>query len=175
VGIWSYQKNDPTFVKDLKESHQHVQKVAGWLQEHGLDAQVQELKIRGEVQEMRKFADNGDIYIGEHRIEVKQRRVKFTGPDDFPYPTVFVDVAHTWKRALREGCVPFAYIITNKDSTSALVVFGDTHEEWQLIEKWDRAKKRKRKFLEAPIKLAQPLSALVERLRSEDAPSTQKK
>lgn len=145
-----YDIDDPGFVNDLKASESHVHKVAQWLRERGHKVREKEIRIRPDVHQMRDYADDGDLEIKERgRVEVKQRKVQFTSKESFPYDTIIVDVAHTWENANPK---PIAYILTNKDTTACLIVETSTSEYWIEVKKWDRFKKRERRFLECPIK-----------------------
>lgn len=67
-------------------------------------------------------------------LEIKVRSLRFTSPDDFPYPTVFVDDAS----GLSKGQQPFAWVFVSKPTggwvwASAL----DRDEEWQFQTVWD--------------------------------------
>ena len=144
-----YEVDDPGFVDDLKESKSHVHKVAEWLRGRGHVVHEKEIRIRPDVEQMRAYADDGDLEIEDRgRVEVKQRKIQFSSKDTFPYNTIIVDVAHTWEKANPK---PIAYILTNKDTTACLIVNASTSEHWLEVKKWDRFKKRERRFLECPI------------------------
>lgn len=153
--LQDYEKNDAGFVDDLKASDLHVQKVVRWLKSIGYEAKKAEIKIRDKVENMFAFSDDGDVLIvlngKDERVEVKQRHLRFNSKETFPYPTVIIDVAHTWERAEKK---PFAYILTNENCSGCVVFYGKDHSQWLRVEKWDRFKKRYRTFLEAPIALA---------------------
>ena len=146
----TYEQNDPTFVADLLESNEHVWRVARWLSDLGYNVTVKPLSIRPDVSQMGQYSDNGDLEITQ-RIEVKRRPgIDFSSPDDFPYPTVIVDVAHAWDKARPK---PYGYVILNASATACLVVKGDTAHLWQKLRKWDRAKQRERTFYECPVEI----------------------
>jgi hypothetical protein len=147
----SYERDDPDFVRDLMASNPHVEKVAAWLRSKGHEAVVRPIQVRDKVENMSKFADDGDIYIGDRRVEVKRRGLRFTCADDFPYPTVIVDVAHAWDRADPK---PEAYILTNEAATHCMIIRDQTSMHWRRVTKMDRFKKRERTFLECPIEHA---------------------
>ena len=153
VDLSQYDRDDPNFVRDLQASQKHVQIVAAWLISKGLTVDVLPIKIRPDVNQMNEYADDGDILVSKyngkkHRVEVKQRKLKFTSIHDFPYPSIIIDVAHTWDRADPK---PAAYILTNIDTTVAIVIKSKTSNKWIRKQKWDRFKKRNRIFLECPV------------------------
>ena len=144
------ESNDPTFVKDLENSQHTVWLVARWLSDRGYPTTVRPLRVRPNASQASEYADDGDIEIAD-RIEVKRRPdTSFTSLDTFPYPTVIVDVAHTWDNASPK---PRAYFIVNAEGSHAIIVRGDTFAEWELVEKEDRKKGRRRRFYECPVRL----------------------
>jgi hypothetical protein len=145
-----YEQDDGSFVSDLVESQASVWIVARWLSSLGYPVTVNPLRVRPDVSQMAAYADKGDIEIAQ-RVEVKRRpNILFTCAADFPYPTVIVDVCHTWDRARPK---PFAYVILNSDATCAIIVKGESSDSWVKSSKYDRAKNRTRQFYECPIEL----------------------
>lgn len=67
-------------------------------------------------------------------LEIKVRSLRFTGPDDFPYPTVFVDDLNGLSRAPK----PFAWIYISQP-TGAWVWLSsiDRDESWAEQTVWD--------------------------------------
>lgn len=148
--IPSIDTTDPTFVSDLLNSQNAVWKVAKWLNIQGYNITVRPTAIRPDASQMASYADQGDLEIIQ-RIEVKQRPdLHFTCRDDFPYPTVIVDVCHTWDKAIVK---PYAYIICNAEVTAALIVLGSTRKQWTQVTKYDTKRNRERHFYECPISL----------------------
>jgi len=152
-----YDRDDPGFVGDLRASQKHVQIIAEWLRAKGLTVDILPTRIRPDVHQMSDYADDGDILVSKdggqkYRVEVKQRKLRFTSIDDFPYSSIIVDVAHTWDRADPK---PAAYILTNIDITAAIVIKAKTSDQWVRTQKWDRFKKRNRTFLECPVSLGE--------------------
>jgi hypothetical protein len=143
----SYEKDDPGFEDDLEESKKFVEKAARWLGDKGYPVIIEPTFLRTNISDMREFSDNGDLRIVQ-RVEVKRRNLKFTCADDFPYPSIIVDVAHTWDRARPK---PYAYLIYNEGATALCVVYGKSFPVWQKVTKPDRFKKRDRTFYECPI------------------------
>jgi hypothetical protein len=145
-----YAQHDASFVQDLQTSDRYVRIAAHWLQSLGFDVRVKPLRIRPDEAHMAEFADQGDLeIIHRRRVEVKRRiDIEFTGPDDYPYPTVFVDVAHTWDRAVNK---PYAYLIFNKDASVCIIVKGETAQHWIKRQHFDAAKQRERTFYECPV------------------------
>lgn len=63
------------------------------------------------------------------QLEIKVRTLRFTSPDDFPYPTVFVDDAY----GLRKGPEPFAWVFISKPTGEWVWVSSlDRNDEWEF-------------------------------------------
>jgi hypothetical protein len=146
--------DDPTFVRDLAESQTAVWRVAQWLSARGQHVTVRAVRVRPTVEDIGEYGDLGDLEILQ-RVEVKQRRLAFTSVQDYPYPTVLVDVAHAWDRASPK---PYAYVILNAAGTVAALVLGRTRARWRAVTRYDAAKQRHRTFYECPLACAQFVS-----------------
>lgn len=146
-----YEKNDPSFIDDLRKSKEAVAVAAKWLSERGYPVIVRPTFERPSVEQMGEFSDDGDLEIIQ-RIEVKRRQsLTFTSKADFPYETIIVDACHCYDNARPK---PFAYIIFNREMTAAFMVnVRGTFSEWVKVEKRDSAKGRDRVFYECPLKL----------------------
>lgn len=171
-GSWAAKVDrDPTFVADLKESDRVVDLLRADLEAQGFPVRKPELRIRSESDarsgRIRQWADDGDLFVGDHRIEVKQRvRMEF-GEDgkDYPYPTVFVDVCHAFDRADPK---PFAYVFFDAKCENRFVLFpGDG--DFVRVTKWDRFRKRERNFYEAPRDRIRAFPEFLAKLRESDS------
>lgn len=147
----SLDDTDPLFPEDLAASNEHVWKVARWFQSVGIAAAVQPIRLRPTPEERGEYGDNGDLLIVQ-RVEVKQRRFDWSGRGDFPYPTIIVDVCHSWDRAFPK---PYAYVITNESVTQAIIVLGSTAGAWKRESRFDGRIGRMRDFYECPLEHAQ--------------------
>ena len=146
-----YDEHDPTFIEDLRKSKEAVAVAAKWLSGLGYPVVVRPVFERGSATEMKEFSDDGDLEIMQ-RVEVKRRHcLTFTSKSDFPYQTVIVDACHCYDKAKPK---PYAYLILNRDMTSAFVVnVRDPFTSWTRVEKRDRFKGRLRSFYECPVDL----------------------
>jgi len=96
--------------------------------------QVNTAPILDDHKNWKSYADMGDISIAQ-RVEVKQLGVNFTNSDDFPFAPKFIVCArHAWDNARPK---PYAYIILSKDSQTAAIVYGSTHEHWGVERRRD--------------------------------------
>jgi hypothetical protein len=143
---------DPTFVADLLGSRPSVRAVAHWICDaFGNPVVIQPTIVRPSASERFEYADNGDLWI-QQRIEVKHRpTIDFKSREEFPYPTVIVDVTHAYDRARPK---PYVYVICNQSLTGALVVMcRDTFDEWRKTTKYDTHANREREYYECPVRL----------------------
>jgi hypothetical protein len=120
------------FVKRLTGSTQGVFKVAEWLHKKGKTIEIPMLNVMPQNSDPMDYVDDGDIFIiKRERIEVKHRNVNFTGPHDFPYPTMLVSNKAAVDRANNEVV---AYINLSKDMQNMAIIPRETRDSW-LIEK----------------------------------------
>ena len=118
------------------------------------DVQVPETQLRPTLEQFAEFSDDGyDIIVGgKITVEVKERRLRFTGPNDFPYPDMIVDVAH-------KRCHADVYIITSQGGEHAIVLDGTRRDDWFERSIFDRQKARMRNFVLAPRSAAMSFEA----------------
>jgi len=95
------------------------------------------------------------------QLEIKVRSLTFTCPEDFPYPTVFVDDEH----GLSKGPEPFAWIFLSKPTgawvwTSCL----DRDDEWSFQKVYDSMRGFTVSTLVAPSGCLRPADQLLRML-----------
>ena len=92
------------------------------------------------------------------QLEIKVRSIKFTSPDDFPYPTVFID-DHS---GLSKGPEPFAWVFVSKP-TGAWVWASclDRDDRWQFQDVFDSMRGFTCKTLVAPSCCLRPAGDLL--------------
>lgn len=144
----NYERDDPTFSHDLRESHSTSLLVAQWLQMRGHDVIVYGHHERPSVEQMAEYNDGGADIAILHKMDVKRRpSMHFTCLSDFDKPTIFVTGVHTYDRARVK---PWAYINVNAQGTHAAIVMGSTAKFWTKGEVYDKKKKRVRHNYECP-------------------------
>jgi hypothetical protein len=148
---YDYDRDDPSFIKDLRDSKVAVQVATQWLNSKGYAVIVRPTFIRPSAEQMSDFSDDGDLEILQ-RIEVKRRQsLTFTSKEDFPYKTAIVDACHCYDNAKPK---PYAYIIFNRDLSGAFIVdVKATRQQWVRVTKRDRFKNRDRDFYEVSTDL----------------------
>lgn len=121
------------FRQAIIDSHDAVWAVARYIHSRGgWEVKIAPLAIRPSFEDRRLHGDNGDIHVrfaGVEewtRIEVKRRSFDFTGPEDFPYPTFYLE------RRNRMGTHGPAdtYFVVSQSLTHAGIIKGATFDSW---------------------------------------------
>ena len=96
--------------------------------------------------------------VGMVSIEIKERTLTFTSPEDYPYDTVFVDDL----RGLgRESVNHFAYVYLSKPTGQWVwLSLLDRDESWHESKTFDRARQHELPILVAPKRFLRPASQL---------------
>lgn len=134
-------ENDELFIRELTEGHQYAHLVADLLTCRGLAVELTPMIVRSSIEARRDFADEYDIKVGERRpaiIDVKSRRLRFTGHADYPYPTALVDTVSGWSAKTHR---PDAIVLVSRE-THGLAVIPTTRTEssWTTVHRFDRVR-----------------------------------
>lgn len=98
--------------------------------------------------------------VGLVSIEIKERSITFTSPDDYPYPTVFVDDMHGLER---ETIRHLAYVFRSKPTGEWVWLTPlDRDERWEVQEVFDRGRGHVVPTLVAPKDCLRPAHTLVD-------------
>ena len=116
----------------------------------GYEIHVPKIRVRPDSAQRMDYSDDGDIKLIEV-IEVKRRKMQFSSIEDFKYPTIIVDVCHTFdNREYKPRC----YVIVNEPMTGAIIInVHKTRKHWRKRTKTDNHAGREREFYECPIHL----------------------
>lgn len=120
------------FLERLRGSTPAVFAVATHLHERGYDLMIPAKRYTPSVEEHMDYVDDGDIKIrkgdGEwERIEVKGIETQFTSIADWPHKFV---VVNSKKAVDRANPFPRAWFIVSLDLQHAIIVKGDTRNQW---------------------------------------------
>jgi hypothetical protein len=119
------------FLDELTASSEAVEHVARWLtRERGLPVLLRPLYQSPTFEQRADYADDGDlgVVLG---VEVKRRRLLFTGKADYPYPTAIIEAVPSYDKKRPS---PYCYVLLNQSMTAGLVVdVGRTRRHWQKI------------------------------------------
>lgn len=143
-------KADADFLRDFSASHLPVMAVAMWLKSTGKDVKVNVPTLRADAAERFEHSDCGDIEI-TRKIEVKQRKLQFTGAHDYPYPAIFISEKYRLDKLLPHL---WAIAVVNQAGTHAAFITAGTQSRWVLTEKHDEKQKRDCVFVSCPKELA---------------------
>lgn len=160
-----WRNNIELFKNELKEGYKWQLKVAEYLRQFGLEANVPELNIRKSIKDINEYRDLEDIECYGRIIEVKSRRVDFNSPIDFPYKTIFIDTVNSWNNKTRK---PDAYICVSVNTEKMITLpTRNTFQYWTKSKRFDRVRKIKEEFYECVKELWFPIEDLIGALKSE--------
>lgn len=117
---------DPTFVNDLLESKSSIWTAAQILNNIGLTVTIPPTNIRPNPEQRMDYSDNGDLVLNL-RVEVKRRNLHFTSTQDYPFPTIIVDVCHKYNNPQTK---PLFYLIFNQTMTHIAIIHCATTEQY---------------------------------------------
>jgi hypothetical protein len=93
------------------------------------------VKAASHHKDWKGVTDDGDLYIGHRRIEVKQISATFSSALDFPFrPDFIVCAVHSWERAHPK---PHRYFIVSGDGKHMGVVRGIDQPHWTIKRRQD--------------------------------------
>lgn len=120
------------FIGRLSGSTHAVMVVAHWLHKKGYELNIPAIRYAPSSAESADYVDDGDIKIrkgdGEwERIEVKGIDTQFTSLADWPHKFV---VVNSKKAVDRANPFPRAWFIVSLDLQHAIIVKGDTRNQW---------------------------------------------
>lgn len=160
-------EDELAFAAQLARGRRGEFAIASALLPTGRWLRVNSLNFRETFADRHDFHDETDLEIeGGHRIEIKSRSFKFTGPDDYPYPTAFVGAVRRWRERQIPPC---AVVLLSEVTSRAVVVAVSTRDQWVI----ERRRDSHRGFVEesyaVPRRLLLPWSRLVTHI-SADCP-----
>jgi len=158
------------FFDQLDIGHRYVLIVGSRLLAAGLTVRAPPSERRQRVEDRHQWQQDVDLYVGRAdpalpgtplAIEVKSRGLQFTGPTDFPYPTVFVDTVSGWD-ARRPP--PSAVVIVSQQTGAMIVVRGARRGAWRKILTFDRQRRIHDTWYAAPRHTLQAFEEFLDEL-----------
>ena len=147
-------------------------KVAQALRDRGIDAVVVSEEATFDKPREHYTKNDVDILVNPDSdrptvIEVKSRRdtCTFTGPADFPFPTVFVDTLQGWQG---KATKPDYYLFVSQNTGCILALPTTDRRRWKVKKIFDRGYGYPTKTIIAPAEELKSLDWLVERLGGSD-------
>lgn len=126
------------FFEEVQAGHRFERYVAKQLLRYGIVAVVQEQSMRNSYSEAIAYANTQDIICeGFVNIEVKSRRRKFHGVEDFPDDTIFVDTVRKWRLKRPK---PWFYAIVSQVTGAIIAIRGHDPSRWKVQRKHDPAR-----------------------------------
>lgn len=127
--------NHPAFLDRLFNSRNSVFVVGEWLSKGGYDVRIPAIKGRKAHERVEDFVDDGDIFISkdgglERRVEVKMKKIVFTGREDYPYDSVLIANKASIDRI---GDNLAAFIIISEDLNTMMIAKAETRPHWKVV------------------------------------------
>ena len=157
--------NDDLFFEEARVGQMYIEKVANQLRAEGLEVEVPELVLRDSIDEASNWLNTKDIICRGRVLEVKSRRIGFTTPEDFPYPTILVDTVSGWEAKSEK---PFAYLCISHQTEAIIATRGHDSSKWVAERKSDYVRRIDDDFYLAPCSAWRTFKSLVVSLKSID-------
>lgn len=153
------------FQQSLSEGHaaEHAwveqQRAHGLSVAHGVRVVAEKFNPR---KDHLQHPDAGGVF----RIEIKNRGIRFTCKEDYPYPTVFLANMSIQSKDLT---APLIYVLRSEPTGEWLwVISTDRDESWKTGSKWDRTRSMSVNILECPKRFLRPPEELRKLLMHHD-------
>ncbi len=104
---WTRAGDEARFREDMELGQRWVLWTARQLATHGVHGRIPALKVRSQFEDRAAFRDQGDIYVGDLRIEVRSLQVKFRNAATWPYKQVRVDLVGVIESKLKAALILF--------------------------------------------------------------------
>ena len=126
------------------------------------------MEWRASIAERHAFADEYDLTVGSRRpvrVDVKSRRLRFTGPNDYPWPTALVDTVSGWSA---KADTPVAIVLVSQEAGGLAVIRASTQDRWSVRRRFDNIRKLEDDFYEVAKDLLATFGDLVDWLLQRD-------
>jgi len=141
------------FTDRLNKSRPAMFRVAEWIHRKGRSVYIPAIIAAPKGSDWKDYVDDGDLFVdddvkGRLKVEVKHVNIDFTGPKNWPYPSVIVSGKGTIERNM--GTVE-TYIIVNKQMTHAMIVLGETTKHWYIKRMFAKNTQKEEDFYLCPM------------------------
>jgi hypothetical protein len=160
--------NDDLFRRELAEGHAYANYVADQIRQRGLQVEVTPMEWRNTIEDRHRFSDEFDLTVGSRRrcrVDVKSRRLAFTGPDDYPWPTALVDTVSGWDA---KATKPSAIVLVSQETRGLAVIRVSTQGDWVVRRRFDQVRRIEDDFYEVRRDLLASFDELVAWLRQRE-------
>lgn len=148
----------------MTNGHKFNEIVAMRLRDQGIQCEVPSLEFAQTKEEIKDFtANEKDIIVGDHVLEVKSRNLHFTDePLTFPYSDLIIDTVSGFEGKSKK---PLAYIMVSQKTGQMFAIPTYSKDGWKVEKKYDRDRKHEDHFYLAPISNGRSFNALVNHLK----------
>ena len=167
--IKPWAENDDLFFKLLDAGYGWQLIPYVYFKQYGFDVQMPELAVRASIKTAGKFRDTLDLLVNGHRVEVKSRAVRFTGPKDWPDNRLpaFVDTKPKYDAHADQ---PLAYVFVSQATGAMVCTDGRlaASRRWSVEKRRDRVRNIQESFYAVEGKHLRTMDALVAVIRNFD-------
>lgn len=138
MGDVPWAENDALFLDELRRGYEWQRYVAAKFAASGVLVTLAPLTVRDHISDAEQWTtDDSDLLCAGRHVEVKSRRLSFTGPADYPYPTAMVDTVTGWDA---KRYPPVAVVLVSQQTRGLAVVPASSRGSWEIIERRDRVR-----------------------------------
>lgn len=162
--VWTDEgaEGDAAFYEQLTRGRRGEVRIGFDLLIAGFRVKIGELEMRETYADRVAFLDEVDIEVEDKMLEVKSRALDFTGPEDYPFSTVFVGAVRRWEARER---MPDAVVVISETGLGRIVIPTRTRPEWVIEERRDSHRGFDERSYGAPRPTWRTWDALVDWLR----------
>lgn len=134
-------ENEDLFASELRRGHEFAVVIGRRFRTAGLRAEVTASALAKTAAARARFGRTDvDLIVygrgGRQVIEIKSRRIRFSGPDDWPeaFDPAMVDTVAGWQTKEHR---PVAVVLVSQYTLGAAVVPASSFPYWQIVRKQD--------------------------------------
>lgn len=137
-----WHKNDALFKRELRDGLKWQGYVAEEMEKKGWTTDVPVLEFRKSIRDMPKYKDVADVIARkgdiEILVEVKSRRIDFTCPEDYRWPTVFIDTKAGYDA---KDIKPDLYVVVSRSTGAMICLPAESPKCWEVTTTFDRVRR----------------------------------
>jgi len=148
--IASDNREERRFRAALARSNIPIYVVADHYRSLGHRVELPPVQLRPHFEKRAGYGDEYELLIDRRwKIELKERSLAFTGANDFPYETIFVDRVEKADSVIVHGYISVSESLTHL----ALVKTSETRKFWEIVNTFDVTKGYSLRVYTCPIAL----------------------
>lgn len=137
-----WHKNKALFERELRDGIRWQNYVGEKMEELGYSVAVSQMNVVGSMSDAKKYKDVADIIAEKDGIklivEVKSRRSSFTCPEDYRWPSVFVDTKSGYDA---KEIKPDLHLVVSRVTGRIIGLPRECESHWGVERVFDRIRK----------------------------------